>query len=66
LNAIRDYARIGYVKGITEELDRVHALDTSYENFVAHLREMARQFRTAEIVALIEEKLSHETTAITN
>ncbi|MES1191287.1 MAG: ATP-binding protein [Steroidobacter sp.] len=64
LTAIRDYARIGYIKGLTEELDRVSALDTAYQDFISHLREMARQFRTAEIVVLIEEKLTHEHTAL--
>jgi signal transduction histidine kinase/CheY-like chemotaxis protein/purine-cytosine permease-like protein len=57
---MRDYARIGYVKGLTEELDRVCSLDNAYHDYINHLREMARQFRTSEIVALLEETMTHE------
>jgi len=60
LLAIREYARIGYMKGVSEEIERLPALDSLYHPYAARLREMARQFRTAEIIALIEESLSHE------
>ncbi len=60
LTALRDYARIGYIQGLNEELKRVLTLDTAYEEFVLHLREMAKQFRTTEIIELIEEAMNHE------
>lgn len=60
LLAIREHARIGYVKGIAEEVERLATLDPLYQSYAARLRELARQFRTAEIVALIEETLNHE------
>jgi signal transduction histidine kinase/CheY-like chemotaxis protein/purine-cytosine permease-like protein len=60
LLVIREHARIGYVKGVSEEVDRLFALDSLYHPYASRLREMARQFRTAEIIALIEETLNHE------
>jgi CheY-like chemotaxis protein len=60
LLAIREYARIGYVKGVSEETERLSMLDPLYHRYAARLREMARQFRTEEIIALVEETLSHE------
>jgi len=60
LAALRDYARIGYIQGLNEELDRVLAMDVVHQGFVLHLREMAKQFRTMEIVELIEEAMNHE------
>ena len=58
LLTIREYARIGYVKGISEEIERLSALDPLYHRCAARLRDMARQFRTAEIVAFVEEMLN--------
>jgi hypothetical protein len=52
------------MKGVSEEIERLLALDSLYHPYVARLREMARQFRTAEIIALIEESLSHECSPI--
>jgi signal transduction histidine kinase/CheY-like chemotaxis protein len=60
LLAIREYARIGYVKGVSEETERLSMLDPLYHRYAARLREMARQFRTEDIIALVEETLSHE------
>jgi len=60
LLAIREHARIGYVKGVSEEIERLFALDLLYHRYATRLREMARQFRTDEIIAFIEETLHHE------
>jgi hypothetical protein len=60
LLAIREHARIGYVRGISEEIERLSAMDPLYGRYTARLRELARQFRTPEIEALIGETLSHE------
>ena len=60
LLAIREYARIGYVKGISEEIERLFTLDLLYHRYATRLREMARQFRTDEIIEFIEESLHHE------
>jgi len=57
---MREHARIGYVKGIADEIDRIDGLDPLYHSYVARLRELNRQFRTAEIITLIEETLSRE------
>jgi signal transduction histidine kinase/DNA-binding NarL/FixJ family response regulator/purine-cytosine permease-like protein len=64
LLTIREYARIGYIKGISEEIERLHALDPLFHRCAARLREMARQFRTAEMVAFIEEALKHESSSL--
>jgi signal transduction histidine kinase/DNA-binding NarL/FixJ family response regulator/purine-cytosine permease-like protein len=58
LLTIREYARIGYVKGISEEIERMSALDPLYHRCATRLRDLARQFRTAEIVAFVEEMLN--------
>jgi signal transduction histidine kinase/DNA-binding NarL/FixJ family response regulator len=60
LLAMREHARIGYVKGISEEIERLCTLDPLYHRYAARLRELARQFNTAEIIAFIEETLSRE------
>jgi len=62
LLAIRELARIGYIKGIGEEIERIHSLDPLYGNYLLRLRDLAKQFRTAEIVQLIEETLRREST----
>ena len=64
LLTIREYARIGYVKGISEEIDRLFELDPLFHRCAARLRELARQFRTAEIVAFIEETLKHDSNSL--
>lgn len=63
LLAIREHARIGYVKGISEEIEHLYALDPLYRSYADRLRELARQFRTAEIIAFIEETLHVECSA---
>jgi response regulator RpfG family c-di-GMP phosphodiesterase len=65
LLVLREYARIGYIQGLTEELNRIGALDADYLPHVSRLREYVREFRTTEIVAFIEENLDHERTAAT-
>jgi signal transduction histidine kinase/DNA-binding NarL/FixJ family response regulator/purine-cytosine permease-like protein len=64
LLTIREYARIGYVKGISEEIERLFALDPLYHRCATRLRDMARQFRTAEIVTFIEEMLNRDSSSI--
>jgi signal transduction histidine kinase/DNA-binding NarL/FixJ family response regulator len=61
LLAIREHARIGYVKGINEEIERISALDPTYAGYALRLRELAKEFRTTEIISLIEESI-HECT----
>jgi signal transduction histidine kinase/CheY-like chemotaxis protein/purine-cytosine permease-like protein len=60
LLSIREHARLGYVRGISEEIERLSAIDPLYGRYTARLRELARQFRTSEIETLIEKTLSHE------
>jgi hypothetical protein len=60
LLAIREHARIGYVKGIGEELERIQALDPIYDEYIARVRELAKTFRTADILTLIEEAIGRE------
>jgi hypothetical protein len=60
LLTIREHARVGYVRGISEEIERLSALDPLYGRYAARLHELARQFRTSEIETLIEKTLSHE------
>jgi signal transduction histidine kinase/CheY-like chemotaxis protein/purine-cytosine permease-like protein len=60
LLAMREHARIGYVRGVSEEIERLCALDPLYLPYTARLRELVRQFRIADIVTFIEETLSHE------
>jgi CheY-like chemotaxis protein/anti-sigma regulatory factor (Ser/Thr protein kinase) len=60
LLAIREHARIGYVKGINEEIERIDATDPLYQSYISRLRELSRQFRTREIIELIEDTLSRE------
>jgi signal transduction histidine kinase/CheY-like chemotaxis protein/purine-cytosine permease-like protein len=60
LLALRDHARIGYIKGITSEIERIGALDPMYHSYANQLRQLAREFRTADIVVLVEETLNHE------
>ncbi len=60
LLAMRHHARIGYMKGVSEEIERIGALDPAYSTYVARLRDLARQFRTAEIVQLIEESMRND------
>jgi CheY-like chemotaxis protein len=60
LLAMREHARIGYVRGISEEIEHLCALDPLYQRYTARLRELARQFNTAEIIAFIEETMSRE------
>lgn len=60
LLAMRQHARIGYMKGVTEEIERIGALDPVYRPYASRLQELAKQFRTAEIVTLIEESMNHD------
>ena len=60
---VRDYARVGYIKGLTEELDRICTMDASYQQYISRLRELVREFRTTEIVAIVEESMNHEHSA---
>ena len=60
LLSLREHARLGYVKGVTEEIDRITAADPIYRDYTDRLRELVKQFRTAEIVALVEESISRE------
>jgi CheY-like chemotaxis protein len=60
LLAMRQHARIGYMKGVTEEIERIGALDPAYRPYATRLNELAKQFRTADIVTLIEESMNHD------
>jgi response regulator RpfG family c-di-GMP phosphodiesterase len=60
LIALREHARIGYIKGVTGEIERISALDPAYRSFAEQLRQLAREFRTADIVNLVEETLRNE------
>jgi len=60
LLTMRQHARIGYMKGVTEEIERIGALDPVYRPYASRLQELAKQFRTAEIVTLIEESMNHD------
>lgn len=60
LLTLREHARLGYVKGVNEEIDRINAADPIYRDYTDRLRELLKQFRTAEIVALVEESISRE------
>jgi len=60
LLAMRQHARIGYMKGVSEEIERIGALDPAYRPYAMRLQELAKQFRTAEIVTLIEESMNHD------
>jgi signal transduction histidine kinase/purine-cytosine permease-like protein len=57
LLAIRDHARVGYVKGITEEIERIQKLDPIYNPYIARIRELVKNFRTSDIVTLIQEDI---------
>jgi signal transduction histidine kinase/purine-cytosine permease-like protein/DNA-binding NarL/FixJ family response regulator len=60
LLALREHARLGYVKGVNEEIERIGAADPIYRDFTERVRELIKQFRTAEIVALVEESIHRE------
>jgi signal transduction histidine kinase/CheY-like chemotaxis protein len=60
LLTLREHARLGYVKGINEEIDRICASDPLYRDYTDRLRELVKHFRTAEIVSLIEESISRD------
>ncbi len=60
LLAMRQHARIGYMKGVTEEIDRLGALSPAYAPYAERLRELAKQFRAADIVNLIEESMHND------
>jgi len=44
------YGRIGYVKGILEQLSELETADTGYSGFVAEYRKLASSYRLAELV----------------
>jgi len=48
------------VKGIGEELERIQALDPIYRDYIARMRELAKNFRTTDILTLIEEAIGRE------
>jgi len=60
LLAMRDHARIGYVKGITEELNTLEQTDSLFRSYTQRIRDMAKQFRTDEIIVFLEATLRHE------
>jgi CheY-like chemotaxis protein len=60
LLTLREHARLGYVKGVNEEIDRITAADPIYRDYTDRLRDLLRQFRTTDIVALVEESISRE------
>lgn len=57
LFVMREHARVGYIRGISEELDKLCALDPLYSAYAGRLRDLVSQFRTTQIVAFIEETL---------
>ncbi len=48
------------MKGVNEEIDRITAADPIYRDYTDRLRELIKQFRTSEIVTLVEESISRE------
>jgi CheY-like chemotaxis protein len=60
LLALRQHARLGYVKGVNEEIERISAADPIYRDYTDRLRELVKQFRTADIVALVQESINRE------
>lgn len=62
LQAILSLIDLGYVKGIHQKLDEIHALHPRYAGFVLLMRQFVQQFKLEAIKHYIEN-IQHESTA---
>jgi signal transduction histidine kinase/CheY-like chemotaxis protein/purine-cytosine permease-like protein len=57
LQELLDVVRIGYVKGLLENIERIERLDERYAPFAQLLRRLAREFRLTEITEVVQTRL---------
>ena len=55
LSALADHVKAGYVRGIHAELDALDAAYPDSRSLLAHLRELARNFKIDEMAALLRK-----------
>jgi CheY-like chemotaxis protein len=57
LGPLLDAARIGYVRGLLEQIDRIERLDARYAPFAGRLRQLTQEFRLNEITEQVTARL---------
>jgi signal transduction histidine kinase/CheY-like chemotaxis protein/purine-cytosine permease-like protein len=58
LHALDELAGLGYLRGLLDKLDEIDALDAGYGQFVARLRQLAKQFQFDAIRNILSESLN--------
>jgi signal transduction histidine kinase/CheY-like chemotaxis protein/purine-cytosine permease-like protein len=58
LRALDQLAGLGYLRGLLDKLDEIDALDAGHGEFVARLRQLAKQFQFEAIRSILGESLN--------
>ena len=58
IEPLLNYAKMGYMTGIRQELERLAKLDEKYQPFVEEINQMAREFNIQKLRQVLQEKIN--------